>query len=190
MSIFNDSEEVSYSVFRNMNSVAHIGFVLSGIVCLLLLSSLHHVEEGNIGMYWFGGALLGSPFPILPPSHIIGLDSTHEPGYHFKYPFITRFANVQVTLQTDVVRDIPCGTSGGSVIYFDKIEVVNILDRKSAHQTIKQYGVDYDRTWIFDRIHHEISTLPPLPIHSPSIRSILLIAFSARSLHRQIRATR
>jgi hypothetical protein len=30
-------------------------------------------------------------------------------------------------MQTDEVKNIPCGTSGGVVIYFDKIEVVNLL---------------------------------------------------------------
>ena len=33
----------------------------------------------------------------------------------------------KTTLQTDEVKNIPCGTSGGVVIYFDKIEVVNLL---------------------------------------------------------------
>lgn len=34
----------------------------------------------------------------------------------------------QTTLQTDKVKNIPCGTSGGVMIYFDRMEVVNILD--------------------------------------------------------------
>ncbi len=34
----------------------------------------------------------------------------------------------QVTLQTDEVKNVPCGTSGGVMIYFDRVEVVNILD--------------------------------------------------------------
>lgn len=35
----------------------------------------------------------------------------------------------QVTLQTDEVKNVPCGTSGGVMIYFDRVEVVNVLDR-------------------------------------------------------------
>ena len=35
---------------------------------------------------------------------------------------------VQVTLQSDEVKNVPCGTSGGVMIYFDRVEVVNILD--------------------------------------------------------------
>jgi regulator of protease activity HflC (stomatin/prohibitin superfamily) len=43
------------------------------------------------------------------------------------------------------------------MIYFDKIEVVNRLAKSHAWNTVKTYGVDYDRTWIFDKIHHEIN---------------------------------
>ena len=33
----------------------------------------------------------------------------------------------RTTLQTDEVKNVPCGTSGGVIIYFDRVEVVNIL---------------------------------------------------------------
>ncbi len=43
------------------------------------------------------------------------------------------------------------------MIYFDKVEVVNRLKKDLAHVTIKNYTYDYDKTWIFDKIHHEIN---------------------------------
>jgi len=43
------------------------------------------------------------------------------------------------------------------MIYFDKIEVVNILNPEAAHRTIKEFGLNYDKTWIFDKVHHEIN---------------------------------
>lgn len=60
-------------------------------------------------------------------------------------------------MQTDKVKDIPCGTSGGTVIHFDKIEVVNQLAASAVHSIVKNYTTDYDKTWIFDKIHHEIN---------------------------------
>eukprot|EP01126_Amoeba_proteus_P053237 TRINITY_DN647_c0_g2_i11.p1 TRINITY_DN647_c0_g2~~TRINITY_DN647_c0_g2_i11.p1 ORF type:complete len:329 (-),score=53.04 TRINITY_DN647_c0_g2_i11:122-1108(-) len=122
--------------------------VLSGlsVVGLFLLLSaylgIHQVPEGHIGMYWRGGGLR---------------DETSDPGFHTMIPYITVFHPIQITLQTDTVSNIPCGTSGGSVIYFDKIEAVNYLQASKALTTIKKYGINYDRTWIFDRIHHEIN---------------------------------
>jgi hypothetical protein len=64
---------------------------------------------------------------------------------------------VQVTVQTDRVRDIPCGTAGGVMIHFDAIEVVNRLRPEAVVQTVRQFSVDYDRILIFDKIHHEIN---------------------------------
>jgi len=119
-------------------------YLLIILVALLMISllGLHKVDEGHVGMYYMGGKLL---------------DEFAEPGFHLMVPGLMTVSNIQVTLQTDTVTEIPCGTSGGVMIYFDKIEVVNLLDISKAHNTIKKYGVNYDRTWIFDRIHHEIN---------------------------------
>ncbi|KAF3431989.1 hypothetical protein FNV43_RR26726 [Rhamnella rubrinervis] len=78
-------------------------------------------------------------------------------GFHFKMPLITQYEPVQVTIQTDQVRDIPCGTKGGVMITFEKIEVVNRLRKDYVYDTLLNYGVQYDNTWIYDKIHHEIN---------------------------------
>eukprot|EP00249_Psilotum_nudum_P011998 c23518_g1_i3 orf=206-1282(+) len=106
------------------------------------LGILHQVPEGHVGVYWRGGALLST---------------ISSPGFHLKMPLITRYEPIQVTIQTDQVKDIPCGTKGGVMIFFEKIEVVNRLQREYVYETIMEYGVGYDRTWIYDKIHHEIN---------------------------------
>ncbi|KAL3654298.1 hypothetical protein CASFOL_003979 [Castilleja foliolosa] len=106
------------------------------------LSILHQVPEGHVGVYWRGGALL---------------DTITGPGFHVKMPMLTHFEPIQVTLQTDLVRDIPCGTKGGVMINFEKIEVVNRLHKDYVFDTLRNYGVQYDHTWIYDKIHHEIN---------------------------------
>ncbi|XP_062162452.1 uncharacterized protein LOC133869461 [Alnus glutinosa] len=106
------------------------------------LSIVHQVPEGHVGVYWRGGALL----------KIIT-----DPGFHLKMPLITHYEPVQVVLQTDQVRDIPCGTKGGVMINFEKIEVVNRLRKDYVYETLLNYGVHYDNTWIYDKIHHEIN---------------------------------
>lgn len=103
---------------------------------------IHQVPEGHVGVYWIGGALLKTITP---------------PGFHLKMPLITHFEPIQVTLQTDLVRDIPCGTKGGVLINFEKIEVVNRLHKDFVYETLRDYGVQYDNTWIYDKIHHEIN---------------------------------
>ncbi|VDK32330.1 unnamed protein product [Taenia asiatica] len=63
----------------------------------------------------------------------------------------------QTTLQTDEVKNVPCGTSGGVVIYFDRIEVVNLLSAESAYEIVKNYSAEYDKTLIYNKVHHELN---------------------------------
>ena len=55
-------------------------------------------------------------------------------------------------MQTDKVDDVPCGTSGGVLIYFKQIEVVNRLREEYALDTVRNYTINYDKTWIYDKI--------------------------------------
>ncbi|XP_045477500.1 erlin-1-like [Harmonia axyridis] len=118
-----------------------IGGILSTLF-IIYNFSLHKIEEGHVGVYYRGGALL----PELS-----------NPGYHMLFPFLTSFKSVQVTLQTDEVKNVPCGTSGGVLVYFDRIEVVNHLDSSSVLDIVKNYTADYDRALIFNKVHHELN---------------------------------
>ncbi|XP_038265618.1 erlin-1 isoform X2 [Dermochelys coriacea] len=114
----------------------------AGVLILLLYFSIHKVDEGHLAVYYRGGALLTSP---------------SGPGYHIMLPFITTFKSVQTTLQTDEVKNVPCGTSGGVMIYIDRIEVVNMLAPYAVYDVVKNYTADYDKTLIFNKIHHELN---------------------------------
>merc|ERR1719319_1915432 len=72
-------------------------------------------------------------------------------------PFITTFRSIQTTLQTDAINNVPCGTSGGVMIYFDRIEVVNVLKSSAVYEIVKNYTADYDKPLIFDKVHHELN---------------------------------
>merc|ERR1719192_1766299 len=72
-------------------------------------------------------------------------------------PFLTAVRNIQTTLQTDEVKNVPCGTSGGVMIYFDRIEVVNVPQNVAVFDIVKNYTADYDKPLIFDKVHHELN---------------------------------
>ncbi|XP_028337352.1 erlin-2 [Physeter macrocephalus] len=125
--------------------MAQLGAVLAvaaSFLCASLFSAVHKIEEGHIGVYYRGGALL---------------TSTSGPGFHLMLPFITSYKSVQTTLQTDEVKNVPCGTSGGVMIYFDRIEVVNFLVPHAVYDIVKNYTADYDKALIFNKIHHELN---------------------------------
>ncbi|WAQ97460.1 ERLN2-like protein [Mya arenaria] len=112
------------------------------IIIILSLQEFPTHMTSHVGVYYRGGALLSS---------------VSSPGYHFMFPFITSFRSVQTTLQTDEIKNVPCGTSGGVIIYFDRVEVVNKLDVKAVHQIVKDYTADYDSVLIYNKIHHELN---------------------------------
>lgn len=124
-----------------MNILGTIATVF-GVIVMLTSMTVHKIEEGHVGVYYRGGALL---------------KTTSGPGFHLMMPFITSFISVQTTMQTDEVKNIPCGTSGGVVIYFDKIEVVNLLNADHVYEIVKNFTADYDKTLIFNKIHHELN---------------------------------
>ncbi|KAI2805895.1 Erlin-2-B [Blomia tropicalis] len=112
------------------------------VVSIATFSSIHKIEEGYVGVYYRGGALL---------------KQTSSPGFHLMFPVFTTFRAIQVTLQTDEVKNVPCGTSGGVMIYFDRIEVVNILQSGAVFDIVRNYTWDYDKSLIFNKVHHELN---------------------------------
>ena len=115
-------------------------FVL--FAAILTNMSIFTVNEGYVGVVYVLGSL---------STNIL------NPGLHFVIPIISTIHQVQITIQTDYVRDVPCGTNSGVTIKFDKIEVVNQLNKHSVFETIKNYTVEYDKPLIFDKIHHEMN---------------------------------
>lgn len=105
-------------------------------------TGLHQVEQGHVAVYYRGGALL---------------DFISEPGYRVQVPFLDQNRMIQVTMQKDEVLNVPCGTSGGVMIYFERIEVVNILEKGKVLDVVRQYSADYDKQLIFDKVHHELN---------------------------------
>ncbi|KAK1390933.1 Erlin-2-B [Heracleum sosnowskyi] len=43
------------------------------------------------------------------------------------------------------------------MISFEKIEVVNRLHQDYVFETLQNYGAQYDKIWIYDKIHHKIN---------------------------------
>lgn len=100
------------------------------------------LNTGYVGVYYRGGALL---------------PGISDPGYHLMFPFISSVKQIQITLQTDTVDSVPCGTSGGVMIFFDRIEVMNILQKSAVHEIVRNYTADYDLTLIHNKVHHELN---------------------------------
>ena len=134
-----------YRRARRRGAFAMIGEVLCGGALALLCTApfgIHQVKQGSVGVYWFAGALQSR---------------TTEPGYHYRVPWVTRHASIPINIRTDEVRDVPCGTKGGILLHFGKIEVVFRLDRAHVVGTVRNYTARYEVPMIHDQIHHHIN---------------------------------
>uniref|UniRef100_A0AAY4B4K3 Band 7 domain-containing protein n=1 Tax=Denticeps clupeoides TaxID=299321 RepID=A0AAY4B4K3_9TELE len=125
-----------------MSNLSAAFSVILAVGLTALFSAVHKIEEGHTGVYYRGGALL---------------TATSGPGFHLMLPFITTYKAVQTTLQTDEVKNVPCGTSGGVMIYFDRIEVVNYLVPSAVYDIVRNFTADYDKALIFNKVHHELN---------------------------------
>lgn len=43
------------------------------------------------------------------------------------------------------------------MIYFDRVEVVNLLQASAVYDIVKNYTADYDKTLIYNKVHHELN---------------------------------
>ena len=109
------------------------------LVIVYITLGIFTVKEGHLGLIYRGNALL---------------NYTKNPGYNLKIPIIDTIEQVDIRTQTDMVTDIPCGTKGGTMLKFAKIEVVNILSANSVLDTVRSYGVNYAQPLIYSKVHH------------------------------------
>ncbi|XP_051551927.1 erlin-2-like isoform X2 [Myxocyprinus asiaticus] len=133
------SPNITKELQMTLGAVASVILAIGGAA---VFSALLKIEEGHVGVYYRGGALL---------------TATSGPGFHLMLPFITTFKSVQTTLQTDEVKNVPCGTSGGVMIYFDRIEVMNYLIPSAVYDIVRNFTADYDKALIFNKVHHELN---------------------------------
>ena len=132
-----------FSIKHQVLRMNLLHLIMTGVLALSIgLLSLRTIQEGYVGV-----------------SHVLGSlhQVTLKPGLHFINPITTRIYQVQTTMQTDYVLNVPCGTNSGVNIMFDKIEVVNQLMESHVYETVKNYTVDYDKLLIFDKITYEMA---------------------------------
>ena len=84
-------------------SVIQVILLLIVAYFVAMLSGFHEVREGYVGIY--------KRFGVLQK----GLTN---PGFHFRLPFVENYMEMKVSIQTDMVKNIPCGTSNGTLVYF------------------------------------------------------------------------
>jgi len=65
------------------------------------------------------------------------------------------------------------------MIYFDQIEVVNILSPAAVYEIVRNYTADYDRALIFNKVHHELNQF--CSVHS--LQEVYIAKFGESCVH-------
>ena len=115
--------------------------VALGAVVAIVLSSLHKIDEGNVGVYYKNGALL---------------EAFSYPGVHYMAPFITDVHQVYIRSETATLNRIVSVTKDGIQNTFDDIQVITSVKEKKLHFMLKNYGRDFKKALIYDRIKEEL----------------------------------
>ncbi len=80
-------------------------------------------------------------------------------GPHFYNPLTTKIILVETRPQTDVVRNIQCGTNDGVKVMLNKVEIGNQLPQEHVFNTISRFGPQYDQYLVTDLVIHQISVI-------------------------------
>jgi len=117
---------------------------LVGVIAVsvaMMVSSFHFIDEGMVGIYYKYGALQ---------------NETSEPGMHTMQPFVTTVKQIMIRSETDHLGSISAITQDGIQISFDGVQVISTVNRSHITQTVKDYGLEFKKPLVFDRVREDI----------------------------------
>jgi len=122
---------------------------IGGGICLfvivlgavIIVDSVHTIDEGNVGIYFVQGAL----------------DDTYTlPGVHWSLPFVTVIEEITIRPQTETLEAISTVTRDGIQNTFHNIQVLSNVDVKHLIPLIKKFGMDFRVALVYDRVSEEL----------------------------------
>jgi len=113
--------------------------VILGII--LIVASVHTIQEGNVGIYYVQGALV---------------DTYTLPGIRMQAPFITEMLEIKIRPQTETMDDVKTVTRDGIEIVFHGIQVLSSVDVSQLLKLVKKFGSEFRRVLIYDRVSEDL----------------------------------
>merc|ERR1712156_1245581 len=110
---------------------------------ILIVDSIHTIEEGNVGIYFVQGALS---------------NTSSQPGVHWSIPFVTVIEEITIRPQTEILQEISTVTRDGIQNTFHNIQVLSNVDEVHLIPLIRKFGMDFRRALVYDRVSEELRT--------------------------------
>ena len=115
--------------------------VVVAIIVSIVLSSVHTIEEGNVGVYFRAGALM---------------ETLTHPGVQFMAPLVVTVQEIQIRPQTDTLRPIVSITKDGIQNTFNDVQVISRVKVDKLIMLIKKFGINFRAALIYDRVKEEL----------------------------------
>jgi len=126
---------------HKLKCVSAVVVVFLAIVTGVVMSSLHKIEEGNVGIYYKYGALM---------------EATTGPGVHYMAPFVVDVKEILIRPQTTTIDPIMTITKDGIQVNFIDVQVISRVKQKQLVEMIRTYGVKFRGALIEDRVREEL----------------------------------
>ena len=96
-----------------------------GLACVI--SAVHRIDEGHVGVYFKYGALL--------------MEVKSPPGIHWMQPFVTQVSSIRLTPETRTMDPMVCTTRDGVRNVFRDVQVCSIVPYMGIGRSKKRVGL-------------------------------------------------
>merc|ERR1712111_181489 len=115
--------------------------VALSLIIGLLAHSLHHIDEGHVGVYFKYGALG---------------NSVGHPGLNTMTPWVSTYEQITVRPRSENLTSFSAVTKDAIQIHFHDVEVISSVPQEHVLWLVKKFGVNFRTVLVFDRLREEV----------------------------------
>merc|ERR1712029_783622 len=114
---------------------------MGSLIIGLLAHSLHHIDEGHVGVYFKYGALG---------------NSVGHPGLNTMTPWVSTYEQITVRPRSENLTSFSAVTKDAIQIHFHDVEVISSVPQEHVLWLVKKFGVNFRTVLVFDRLREEV----------------------------------
>ena len=115
--------------------------VALSLIIGLMAHSLHHIDEGHVGVYFKYGALG---------------NSVGHPGLNTMTPWVSTYEQITVRPRSENLTSFSAVTKDAIQIHFHDVEVISSVPQEHVLWLVKKFGVNFRTVLVFDRLREEV----------------------------------
>ena len=115
--------------------------VALALIIGMLAHSLHHIDEGHVGVYFKNGALQ---------------DTVGNPGLNTMTPWVSTYEQITIRPRSEIVNSFNAVTKDAIQITFHDVEVISSVPQEHVLWLVKKFGVNFRTVLVFDRLREEV----------------------------------